>query len=76
MDLLEYARQLVSSGSSGHHSHLQVLKTLVSEQDTKPLKAVKIEQKQPQPQVPNNNALYFIGGLVLIAVAVLGIGYW
>jgi hypothetical protein len=76
LDLLEHARSLVSSGHSGHHSHLQVLKTLVNEKETKPLKEIKPVKTEPQPQVPNNNALYFMGGLVLIAAAVLGIGYW
>jgi hypothetical protein len=74
MDLLEYARSLASSGSSTGHSQLQVLKTILNEQETKSLKEIK-PLKPERPQTPNNSSIYLIGGVVLIVVAVLGIGY-
>ena len=77
MDLLEYARQLVARGSSSHHSQLVYLQTLTIEE---PKKLTKIQSKANNSQVPAKNpsinTYLLIGGLVLLLVAVLAIGYW
>ena len=73
MDLLEYTQQLVARGNTNHNSHLQTLKTIASRQPTeiKPLKEIKPEQ----PHQFQTNPFYLVGGLVLLLIAVLGIGY-
>jgi LPXTG-motif cell wall-anchored protein len=49
------------------------LKTLTNE--PKPLKEVKPVKAKPQPQTSSNNTFYLISGIVLVVIAVLGIGY-
>jgi hypothetical protein len=74
MDLLEYAKELVARGHTSHNSHLQVLKTMVV-QETPPqkIKTEAVNQPPIQPKSPNNYLL--ASGLVLLGIAILGIGY-
>jgi hypothetical protein len=77
MDLLEYARELVSRGHANHNSHVVHLQELVKEQpngvEVKPKTGQ--ESSQVQPKTPNFNTFFLIGGLVLLISSVLAIGY-
>jgi hypothetical protein len=79
MDLLEYAKDLVSKGNTTTQTqaHTAYLQELIQKQpseiksEIKPKTAPKNNHKSS-----NFNAIYLIGGLVLFGTAVLAIGYW
>jgi len=78
MDLLEYAKELVTRGNTSQQtsSHIAYLQTL-SQQASPPAKAEvrEIVRNQNNNKNPNLNALCLIGGLVLFGMAILAIGY-
>ena len=73
MDLLEYAKDLVSRGHTSHNAHVVQLQELVQKQPSE----VKTEIR-PKNNAKNSNfnAAYLIGGLVLFGIAILAVGYW
>ena len=65
MDLLEYAQQLVAKGDNNQTQNAHYLQTLIQHGDS-PVK----DNKQP-----GNNAPLLVGGLVILGIAALTIGY-
>ena len=80
MDLLEYAQQLVSRGQTNPQVQARTayLQTLIQSETPQPKVEVKTTLKDSQNNNKNSNfnALYLVGGLVLLGMAILVIGYW
>ena len=66
MDLLEYAQKLVSRGNNNQEQNDQLLQSLTKQDSL----SVKSDNKQP-----GHNTLLLVGGLVILGISVLGIGY-
>ena len=66
MDLLEYAQKLVAKGDNNQTQNAQYLQALISGNSP-----AKSDNKQP-----GNNTPLLIGGLVILGISVLAIGYW
>ena len=76
MDLLEYAQQATIRGNSNPHTaYLQELVQQGSPPKAK-VKETSPNHSQIPPKNPNTNSFLLIGGLVLLIVSVLAIGYW
>jgi hypothetical protein len=81
MDLLEYAKDLVSRGQTNPQvqAHTAYLQEIIQKQpneiksEIKPKIAPK--DSQNNHKTSNFNALYLISGLVLFGVSILAIGY-
>ena len=65
IDLLEYAQKLVVKGDNNQTQNAQYLQTLISSNSP-----AKSDNKQP-----GNNTPLLIGGLVILGISVLEIGY-
>ena len=80
MDLLEYAKELVSRGQTNPQvqPHTAYLQTLIQSETPQPKAEVKttLKDSQNNHKNPNFNVFYLVGGLVLFGIAVLAIGYW
>ncbi len=80
MDLLEYAQQLINQGNTNSqtNSHVAYLQELVKQGNPQKakIKPTASKNSQIQPNNPNTSPYLLVGGLVLLIVSVLAIGYW
>jgi hypothetical protein len=76
MDLLDRAKELINQGNPQTNSQMAYLQTLQQASTQK----AEVKTKVPSNSQNNNkntnfNALYLVGGLVLLIPSVLAIGY-
>ena len=80
MDLLEYAQQLIAQGNTNQqtNAHKTYLQELVKQASPQKVKVESTTPKNSQipAKNPNTNTYLLVGGLVLLIVSVLAIGYW
>ena len=75
MDLLEYAKNLVSQGHTSHNAHLAQLQEIVSQEKPQRIENRAAPTNSNQNNGKNINTYLLVGGLVLFGLAILAIGY-
>src|SRR5215216_4774515 len=80
MDLLKYAQSLVARGNTNSQTqaHTAYLQTLVKQENPRKaeIREIAINNSQTSSKISSSNAYLLIGGLILLGMAILVIGYW